>query len=626
MFRKVFRQNQFDASKPLGRSLLIVKILSGAYIIRALKGAALVPSKYKVMLIILISAIFPLQAFALDLRTKDYNLKIKLKPEVRDNTIYWQDKKQLNWQEEIKNWHFGFLSPDTFMPPALVSNENYYLFNFIDMQVKSRLKFQAASTDNKQRVLDVWVNGKLEKTIKVPGCLGEAGYFSIANILLEPGVNEVKFSFHRNWLGKLLRLIWKDRNEKVEKVEFKDFRIVDSRIIKTSTVKKEIGPQKFAALNDALDINFIISQPLLLSRNMDVDLEEFPRLNIEINSDREPAINLNILLGADFTGDGLIDDYLAVSELEDNNLVELIKQKWGSVDNSSFKLKRIVILIIPKNKDEINQDLTANISIKNLTLFNENCLLLTKQNQEIFPYPIVSQEWNARFLPLIKAVNPQLLEIDGLILRLNDFSGWQNFSDLEKKILVKQIKLTRGGHNYEKLENSIFEVSSVILEPDYNLQAALPSESVPQITFKKINPSKYLVKVEEASQPFWLVFQTSYHKQWRLYSLPLNSPQKKEFKNVLYNYPNLRITETEQSTKFTPGDLQYLFKKPLDLEHCLINEYANAWYVEPKNIGLGQNFILVIYFWPQTLFYLGLCSCAIIIFSCLIYLLCRRKK
>ncbi len=39
--------NQFDAPQPLGRGLLMIMILSGAYTIRALKGADLAPSKYK---------------------------------------------------------------------------------------------------------------------------------------------------------------------------------------------------------------------------------------------------------------------------------------------------------------------------------------------------------------------------------------------------------------------------------------------------------------------------------------------------------------------------------------------------------------------------------------------------
>jgi hypothetical protein len=48
--------------------------------------------------------------------------------------------------------------------------------------------------------------------------------------------------------------------------------------------------------------------------------------------------------------------------------------------------------------------------------------------------------------------------------------------------------------------------------------------------------------------------------------------------------------------KFTPEDISYLFKKALpEKNHLLVNGYANAWYIEPKEIG-SPNFTITLYF------------------------------
>ena len=40
----------------------------------------------------------------------------------------------------------------------------------------------------------------------------------------------------------------------------------------------------------------------------------------------------------------------------------------------------------------------------------------------------------------------------------------------------------------------------------------------PKITFVKINPTKYRIKVEGAKEPYTLVFSESFHEGWRLYA------------------------------------------------------------------------------------------------------------
>jgi len=269
------------------------------------------------------------------------------------------------------------------------------------------------------------------------------------------------------------------------------------------------------------------------------------------------------------------------------------------------KVKKIILKL--KRKKEIEARGWFKFCIKELGIYKK------------FPYPLKDERLTEEFLSLIKEVSPKLVKIDGEDYYLNDFENWHSFKDLEKDVLVKSIRLMRGNHTYKKYKNPTFEVKWTILEP---AESSLKENIVqPQITFKKINPTKYLVKVEGAKNPFWLVFSESFHKQWKLYKSQVTSYRSQGFKEIVAEYPKLKVKEVKHLMKLTPQDIKYLFLEPLKTSHLLVNGYANGWYIEPKKLGLGENFILVIYFWPQSLFYLGLAISGITFLFCIIYLL-----
>ena len=130
---------------------------------------------------------------------------------------------------------------------------------------------------------------------------------------------------------------------------------------------------------------------------------------------------------------------------------------------------------------------------------------------------------------------------------------------------------------------------------------------LPMLTFKRVNPTKYIVNVENATKPFFLVFSESYNPGWKIYSMNKNTNLGK----VIARYPDVNVEEAKNSWyKFTPQDIVYLLRKPAINEsyHFKANGYANAWYINPVKInkdGSG-NFTLTIYFRPQSYFYLGL--------------------
>jgi hypothetical protein len=138
-----------------------------------------------------------------------------------------------------------------------------------------------------------------------------------------------------------------------------------------------------------------------------------------------------------------------------------------------------------------------------------------------------------------------------------------------------------------------------------------------------------------------LVFSESYHPQWKAYA----EDKEIEFNEIIASYENVNVKEAKHEISFTPGDISYLFTKPLpDENHFLVNGYANAWYVDPKEspyracgvVGQsptidkdgGGNFVVTLYFWPQSLFYLGLFISGMTLLGCVGYLVWdwRREK
>ena len=116
--------------------------------------------------------------------------------------------------------------------------------------------------------------------------------------------------------------------------------------------------------------------------------------------------------------------------------------------------------------------------------------------------------------------------------------------------------------------------------PISGLEVALrSSEPAAEITFEKVNPTKYIVSVK-AEEPFFIVFSESFSPQWHAY-----------------------IDGESGTTNW----LEALFQDQIvDESHFLVNGFANAWYVDPDRLGIEDDtFTITLYYWPQSLYYLG---------------------
>jgi hypothetical protein len=172
----------------------------------------------------------------------------------------------------------------------------------------------------------------------------------------------------------------------------------------------------------------------------------------------------------------------------------------------------------------------------------------------------------------------------------------------------------------------LFTKDNKSISPDINKftyrDSILPgSVEEAQLTFKRINPTKYLVKITDAKLPFWLVFNEGFSNNWKLYAFKQKNKDRRPLFDIIESYPDLNIKEAKPSGEFNAEDIKWLWKKPLNIKNYIVNGYANGWYIEPKKLGLGNEVILIIYFLPQSIFYLGLSVSILALFGCLVYLI-----
>jgi hypothetical protein len=146
------------------------------------------------------------------------------------------------------------------------------------------------------------------------------------------------------------------------------------------------------------------------------------------------------------------------------------------------------------------------------------------------------------------------------------------------------------------------------------------SKNYEKLYFEKINPTKYLIRIENASGRIPLIFSEAYHPGWRIY--PVENIQKDSQVAV---YANATFQGREKK-KFIDGDWwNTIGKKPLfSGAHFVANGYANGWFID-ANGDESLNFILELE--NQRFFYISFCI-SVIVFTLYLMqgLLLLKKK
>jgi len=366
-----------------------------------------------------------------------------------------------------------------------------------------------------------------------------------------------------------------------------------------------------------------VAKPLTyleLSRPIDkIDLRQFPMVKLEYSAEESNFQNIKLILDLDFDGDAVIDKNIFLDCL-------LTSKGKAKFQIDAYKLAKNVY----PDKKEYNL-IQIRLRLNEVDSFYLNRL-------KVYSYSLVS--------PVDFVFNRPVFEIDGREYWLK--TKFEDKEDTEELWFEQIIHLEKGEHHLGKLEDDTFEVEWVVIEPVHpstsspfgeasllgtgssypntltgtngHKQSIVHSRKEPEIKFKKVNSSKYQVKVKGAREPFWLVFNESFHGQWKLYPQTKNEKRKTKNEEIVAEFPKLGVKEIRHSTRFSFRDIKCLFRKPLDADHQLVNLYANGWYIEPERLGLTEDFTLIIYFWPQSLFYIGLMISSFTFIGCVAYL------
>ena len=176
----------------------------------------------------------------------------------------------------------------------------------------------------------------------------------------------------------------------------------------------------------------------------------------------------------------------------------------------------------------------------------------------------------------------------------------------------------------------------------------------PKIAFTKMNPTKYLVSVRGAAEPFTLVFAEEFNTGWKVYQRDnltiadgignyfadkiskvfafISTPFVRtgaEPATLVATYFNGEIEELKSQDAFISSTtFETWGKNPIAKDrHMLVNGYANAWRIEPQDVKRAENYELIIELASQKIFYLGLgISIAGSILGVLLFLRNRRDE
>lgn len=173
----------------------------------------------------------------------------------------------------------------------------------------------------------------------------------------------------------------------------------------------------------------------------------------------------------------------------------------------------------------------------------------------------------------------------------------------EKFILWDRINLSAGKHKFQVNNDNepveFIKSSEIIL--NFRSPVVLNSNS---LKFSKINPTKYIVKVQNfTKEPFLLVFLESFNKNWEIFKVSDNG------KHFFW------------SNWFKQSD----FKN----NHYLVNGFANSWWID--HASLEDEEVFIIEYARQKDFYFSLFIVFATLLFCFnyliikIYILCPKK-
>lgn len=153
-----------------------------------------------------------------------------------------------------------------------------------------------------------------------------------------------------------------------------------------------------------------------------------------------------------------------------------------------------------------------------------------------------------------------------------------------------------------------------IIEPKIMLRKINQKKNdtnLPKITIKRLNPVKYIIDAKDVSKPYFLIFSESFNPGWKAYinkTENLAPNAQNYFSQIISSFFDGGIKEAvPEDILFDRNIFQTLGKPAIsEKNHLIMNGYANSWYITPEDVNGQKDYQLIIEYWPQWLFYLGM--------------------
>lgn len=137
------------------------------------------------------------------------------------------------------------------------------------------------------------------------------------------------------------------------------------------------------------------------------------------------------------------------------------------------------------------------------------------------------------------------------------------------------------------------------------------------VSFKKINETRYEIRIDNDQPVTSLQFLSNFHSGWKVYE-----SDGSRFKCDAYSGNEC---VTNKKSLFTGDELGFFRKQPIAEEsHEALTPVGNSWTITSN--GNGQPRFITLYYRPQSWFVLGLIASSLTLLGTISYLLTTRKR
>jgi len=371
---------------------------------------------------------------------------------------------------------------------------------------------------------------------------------------------------------------------------------------------------------------------ILESNNLNIDTSIYP--NFELIYNNQQSLDISLYFYVDIDNDDKIDfigyfgkepssdikgEFTAYefnyyikhnSDLKDKNITTLLynELRIHRTDRIFFKLIKLVTVIAGAD-NEVNAVIN-DFNLYNVESVPQSVFLINYRKAKMDSSVEMSLVDFIKSSPELNSVlSKSICDYKGKVLKLGDLDD-EILSQVlsgRKEVKLGTFKLKKGDKfDLKVLENELIAVEAAYLAEDYKI-----SQKEPELIFKRVNPTRYIVDVKAWSS-FWLSLNENYHSGWRAYIVKSGSDEGQERFALEFGVKN-------------KGNLITI------KDHQVVNAYANGWFVPVNEVFANQQkpveFRIVMEFYPQRLYEGGMIISSIAFVIMLVCLLvCGLKK